>query len=188
MHATKSYAKILPPNACMYTRIILTLHLLTPFGIEHSSTLRIFIIMCTEAEMRWNFRHWFSKWQPLVQPMTKVPSKWPHYNLAVTWTISSGPILYHKTLRALRCVLIPVYIQTGEKQMYHKNSSVDSVCINDYYMFVFIYIYIYIYTHIHANTHMYHIYIYTYIHTYIFVGLILMLWHRETHINPQRNR
>ena len=23
---------------------------------------------------------------------------------------------------------------------------------------------------------------------YIFVGLILMLWHRETHINPQRNR
>ena len=26
------------------------------------------------------------------------------------------------------------------------------------------------------------------IHTYIFVGLILMLWHRETHINPQRNR
>ena len=25
-------------------------------------------------------------------------------------------------------------------------------------------------------------------HTYIFVGLILMLWHRETHINPQRNR
>ena len=31
-------------------------------------------------------------------------------------------------------------------------------------------------------------YIHTYIHTYIFVGLILMLWHRETHINPQRNR
>ena len=30
--------------------------------------------------------------------------------------------------------------------------------------------------------------IHTYIHTYIFVGLILMLWHRETHINPQRNR
>ena len=25
-------------------------------------------------------------------------------------------------------------------------------------------------------------------HTYIFDGLILMLWHRETHINPQRNR
>ena len=24
--------------------------------------------------------------------------------------------------------------------------------------------------------------------TYIFVGLILMLWHREPHINPQRNR
>ena len=25
-------------------------------------------------------------------------------------------------------------------------------------------------------------------HSHIFVGLILMLWHRETHINPQRNR
>ena len=28
----------------------------------------------------------------------------------------------------------------------------------------------------------------TYICTYIFVRLILMLWHRETHIDPQRNR
>ena len=32
------------------------------------------------------------------------------------------------------------------------------------------------------------IYIHTYTHTYILVGFILMLWHRETHINPQRNR
>ena len=31
-------------------------------------------------------------------------------------------------------------------------------------------------------------YVYTYIRTYIFVGLILMLWHRETNIYQQRNR
>ena len=38
-----------------------------------------------------------------------------------------------------------------------------------------------IHTYIHTCMH-------ACIHTYIFVGLILMLWHRETHINPQRNR
>ena len=50
----------------------------------------------------------------------------------------------------------------------------------------YIYTYIYIHTYIHVYLHTYiHTYIYTYIHI---CCLILMLWHRETHINPQRNR
>ena len=47
------------------------------------------------------------------------------------------------------------------------------------------YIYSYIQTYMHAYIHTYR---HACMHAYIFLGLLLLLWHRETHINPQRLR